>query len=188
MWLPEVSTSTPTANSASATLIVRPIPPARFSPLAVTKSIERCSRSPGTRASTASRPGLPITSPIINTRHAPAGRGALPFAGLPSRTRPAARASGEVSDIAGRLAPACVRDGCCLLGVFDRAGLPDDRDLDLARVGQLLLDLLDDVAREACRGEVVDLFGSHEDADLAPGLDRERLLHSAEALGDRLEI
>src|SRR5690349_10306947 len=33
-----------------------------------------------------------MTSPIIRTRHAPAGRGALPFAGLPSCTRPAARA------------------------------------------------------------------------------------------------
>src|SRR6188474_3216507 len=39
-----------------------------------------------------------------------------------------------------------------LLGVLHSARLADDRDLDLARVGQLLLDLLDDVASEsACR-------------------------------------
>src|SRR5215213_575370 len=94
MWLPDVITSTPCANSASAVDGVRPIPPARFSPLAVTKSIERSSRSAGISASTASLPGLPMTSPTMSTRHAPGGRGAPPLAGLPSRTRPATRELG----------------------------------------------------------------------------------------------
>ena len=50
---------------------VRPIPPATFSPLAVTKSMPRAFRSSGSRPSTAWRPGLPIMSPIIRTRQAP---------------------------------------------------------------------------------------------------------------------
>ena len=37
---------------------------------------------------TATRPGLPIRSPIIRTRQAPGGRGALPLVGLPRRVRP----------------------------------------------------------------------------------------------------
>ena len=67
---------------------VRPIPPATFSPLAVTKSMPRSSRKPGSSSSTAIRPGLPIRSPIIRTRQAPGGRGASPLAGLPRRVRP----------------------------------------------------------------------------------------------------
>ena len=41
MWLPDVMTSTPEARIASAVDGVRPIPPATFSPLAVTKSMPR---------------------------------------------------------------------------------------------------------------------------------------------------
>src|SRR5512133_405948 len=47
------------------------MPPARFSPLATTRSTARASRSGGTSCSTASRPGLPMTSPIIRTRTEP---------------------------------------------------------------------------------------------------------------------
>ncbi len=39
MWLPDVITSTPAASRLSAVDAVRPIPPATFSPLAVTKSM-----------------------------------------------------------------------------------------------------------------------------------------------------
>ena len=60
-----------------------------------------------------------------------------------------------------------------LLGVLDGARLADDGDLDLARVGQLLLDLLDDVAGQPRCRQVVDLLGPDEDAHLAPGLDGE---------------
>src|SRR5579862_1647632 len=99
MWLPEVITSTPAANRSLAVDSVRPIPPARFSPLAVTKSIPRDPRRSPRSASTASRPGLPITSPIIRTRQAPDGRGALPLAGLPRRTWRELGATGAGSTI-----------------------------------------------------------------------------------------
>src|SRR5439155_26608506 len=56
-----------------------------------------------------------------------------------------------------------------LLRVLDRARLADDRDLDLARVGQLLLDLADDVAGEPAGGQVIDLLWPDEDPDLAAG-------------------
>jgi hypothetical protein len=42
MWLPLVMTSTPDARIASAVDGVRPMPPATFSPFAVTKSMPRC--------------------------------------------------------------------------------------------------------------------------------------------------
>src|SRR4029079_17390616 len=88
MWLPDVMTSTPAARIASAVEGVRPLPPATFSPLAVTKSMPRSSRSSGRRFSTATLPGLPMRSPIMRTRQAPGGRGRLPLAGLPRRVRP----------------------------------------------------------------------------------------------------
>ena len=47
MWLPLVMTSTPASYRLRAVEIVRPMPPARFSPLAVTRSMPRASRSVG---------------------------------------------------------------------------------------------------------------------------------------------
>ncbi len=41
MWLPLVMTSTPASYRLRAVEMVRPMPPARFSPLAVTKSMPR---------------------------------------------------------------------------------------------------------------------------------------------------
>ncbi len=87
MWLPDVITSTPASNRASAVDGVSPIPPATFSPLAVTKSIPRSSRIPGSACSMATRPGFPMMSPIIRIRVAPSGRGALPLGGLPRPAR-----------------------------------------------------------------------------------------------------
>src|SRR5207344_2800871 len=102
MWLPDVMTSTPDARIASAVDGVRPMPPATFSPLAVTKSMPRSSRSSGSRLSTATRPGLPIMSPIMRTRQAPGGRGRLPLAGLPRRVRPIVRpGSGCIPPVCG---------------------------------------------------------------------------------------
>src|SRR5829696_4239184 len=176
MWLPEVMTSTPAANNASAVETVRPIPPATFSPFAVTKSMPRSSRIPARVCSTATRPGLPMMSPIMRIRHAPGGRGASPFAGFPSPAR-------SLRPITIAWVP-----WARLLRVLDGARLADDGDLDLARVGQVVLDLLDDVAREARRGEVVDLLGADEDPHLPTGLDRERAFDAGEALGDPLEV
>src|SRR6187397_1965949 len=177
MWLPDVITSTPAPNRASAVETVSPIPPATFSPLAVTKSMPRSSRIPASSRSMAIRPGLPMMSPIMRIRQAPAGRGAFPFAGLPSPDR---------SRFKGRYPPRARTPRS--LRVLDRPRLADDRDLDLARVREVVLDLLHDVAGEPGRREVVDLLGANEDPDLAPGLDRERALHAGEALGDPLEI
>jgi hypothetical protein len=95
-------TSTPAARIESAVEGVSPIPPATFSPFAVTKSIPRSSRSPDTSCSTACRPGLPIMSPIISTRTAPGGRGALPFVGLPGRVRPMLSSAMEAESTGGR--------------------------------------------------------------------------------------
>src|SRR3954454_7598488 len=179
MWLPDVMTSTPAANNASALDTVRPIPPATFSPFAVTKSIRRSSRMPASSRSTAIRPGFPMMSPIIRIRQAPGGRGASPLGGLP---RPARSLRPAVTTgLPPSRAPA-------LLRVLDRARLADHRHLDLTRVGQVVLDLLHDVAGEAGRGEVVDLLGAHEDPDLAAGLDGERALDPGEALGDPLQV
>src|SRR5262245_12142741 len=54
-----------------------------------------------------------------------------------------------------------------LLRVLDAADLTHDCDADLARVLQLLLDPLGDVAREDLGTEIVDVFGLDHDADLA---------------------
>src|SRR5829696_5212130 len=162
MWLPEVMTSTPAANNASAVETVRPIPPATFSPFAVTKSMPRSSRIPARACSTATRPGLPMMSPIMRIWHAPGGRGASPFAGFPSPAR-------SLRPITIAWVP-----WARLLRVLDGARLADDGDLDLARVGQVVLDLLDDVTREARRGEVVDLLGVCRDP--VDDLERHRML------------
>src|SRR3954454_9531792 len=176
MWLPDVMTSTPAPNSASAVETVSPMPPATFSPFAVTKSIPRSSRMPASACSTATRPGLPMMSPIMSTRHAPGGLGASPFGGLPRPAR-------SLRPITMPSAPRPV-----LLRVLDGPRLADDGDLDLARVRQVVLDLLHDVAGEPRRREVVDLLGPDEDADLASRLDGERALDAREALRDPLQV
>src|SRR5512132_1307494 len=56
-----------------------------------------------------------------------------------------------------------------LLRVIDRARLPDDRDLDLSGVLELLLDVARDRPAEEDRRVVVDGIGGHDDADLAAG-------------------
>src|SRR5204862_2157854 len=84
--------------------------------------------------------------------------------------------------------PAISDSSTASLRVLDGARLADDRDLDLARVRQLLLDLADDVPGETSGGQVVDLVRPHQDPDLAPGLDGERPLHALERVGDRLDV
>src|SRR5262249_41960485 len=74
-----------------------------------------------------------------------------------------------------------------LASVVVGAGLARGGGLDLAGVLDLLLDLLDDVAGEPDRLEIVDLLGVDDDAHLAAGLDRERLLDAGEGVGDLLE-
>src|SRR3954468_21198877 len=70
----------------------------------------------------------------------------------------------------------------------DRAALPYHRDLDLARVLELLLDVARDPVREQRRGVVVDLLGLHDHADLAARLHRVDLLDALMALRVPLEL
>src|SRR5260221_14405379 len=64
------------------------------------------------------------------------------------------------------------------LGIVDGARLPDDRDLDLPGVFELVLDPARDVLREPDRFFVGDLLALDQDADLASGLEGERLRHA----------
>src|SRR5438445_4508899 len=75
-----------------------------------------------------------------------------------------------------------------LPGILHCAGLANHRDLDLAGILQLRLDLLGEVAREP-EGLVVDQpVGLDDDAQLAPRLDSERLLNTLESVGNVLEL
>src|SRR3954451_6688705 len=74
------------------------------------------------------------------------------------------------------------------LGEVHRARLADDRDLDLAGVLELLLDLACDVARERDRGVVVDVVRGDDHADLAARLHRVDLVDAGVAGGDVLEV
>ena len=72
-------------------------------------------------------------------------------------------------------------------GEFGGPGLADHGDADLARVGELLLDLLGDVAGDHLGLDVVDPVGLDHDPDLAAGLHGEDLLHAFVAAGDLLQ-
>src|SRR3954469_8701833 len=74
-----------------------------------------------------------------------------------------------------------------LLRVIDGPALADDRDLDLARVFELVLDLAGDLVREEDGGVVVDLLRLDEYADLAPGLEGVDAIDAFVAGGDLLE-
>ena len=58
-------------------------------------------------------------------------------------------------------------------GKTNRPRFSDDHHLDLTGVLKRLLDLLRDVARETRGGQVIDLLGLDDDADLTTRLDRE---------------
>src|SRR5215208_8199367 len=70
----------------------------------------------------------------------------------------------------------------CLACVLHGACFADHRDLNLARVFQTLLNLLDHVTRQPLGGKVVDQRWRHEDSHLASGLDRKRLLDAVERI------
>ena len=74
-----------------------------------------------------------------------------------------------------------------LVGNLGRPGLAHDGDDDLAGIDEILLDLADDLAREAGGSDVVDLVRFDEDAHLASRLYGVRLLHAVEAVGDVLQ-
>src|SRR5512135_2609478 len=65
---------------------------------------------------------------------------------------------------------------------------PDDGDLDLTRVSQFGLDLLDDILAEDDGFVVGDLFVAHQDPDLPACLDGEARFDAVEGPGDPLEL
>src|SRR5687768_15419894 len=75
-----------------------------------------------------------------------------------------------------------------LTSVVGGPRLPDDGDLDLARVLELLLDLPRDLVGEQDGAVVVERAGRDHDADLAPGLHRVDLVHAVVAGRDLLEV
>src|SRR5215471_3855406 len=72
--------------------------------------------------------------------------------------------------------------------VLHGARLPNDRDLDLAGILELRLDLLGHVAGEPERLVVGQARRLDDDPQLPSGLDGERLLDALEAVGDVLEL
>src|SRR4051794_5479062 len=70
----------------------------------------------------------------------------------------------------------------------NRTRLADDRDLDLAGVLQLLLDVAGDLVRHQRRALVVDVLGPNDHADLATGLHRVDLVHAIVAPRDLLQV
>ena len=125
------------------------------------RTAERPSRSP----STGSGASGSATAPMRDRRHPVLRRGSRRRGTAPSGPSPLRKRGrsipGGVST--SRLRPFHVRrsgrGADALLGVLHGARLADDGDLDLARVGRRLLDLPDDVARQARRGQIVDLLG-----------------------------
>src|SRR5690348_9610622 len=72
-------------------------------------------------------------------------------------------------------------------GEFRGPGLADYGDADLSRVGELLFDLLGDVAGDHLGLDVVDPVGLDHDPDLAAGLHREDLFHAFVPASDLLQ-
>src|SRR5437762_1566315 len=66
--------------------------------------------------------------------------------------------------------------------------LSDERHLHLARIRQLVLDALRDLARHPLSRPVADLRGVHHHPDLAPGLDRVRVIDALIPAGDLLQL
>src|SRR2546428_6160109 len=115
----------------------------------------------GNTAATVRRPSLPTISPIRRS-----------LRGICQRLPPgASRALMETA----------------LLGFFYRPPFPNDCDLHLARIVEALLDALADLLGHSLRAQVVHLLRLDDDANLAPRLYGERLVHAREAVSHRLQ-
>src|SRR5262245_45230994 len=73
-------------------------------------------------------------------------------------------------------------------GIVDGARFPDDGHFDLAGVFELVLDAARDVLGEPDGFLVRHLFALDHDADLAAGLEGERLRDALEGVGDPLQL
>src|SRR4029453_15082133 len=127
MWLPDVPTSTPASNNSRQLSGSTPAPPEMFSQLAMTKFAALRWMSFGNSARTARRPGLPTMSPR-KSRFMPEGS-----------KGPRVQGSERARALHARtLGPS---DPWTLSGELRGPNLPDDRHLDLSRIGHLALDL-----------------------------------------------
>src|SRR5436305_2845022 len=107
-----------------------------------------------------------------------------------SRTKSSSRSSSHCSSSSrsvSSVAAPCV-GAFTLLREIDRPALPDHRDLDLARVLELLLEVTRDPVREERGGVVVHLLGLDDYADLAARLHRVDLLDAGMPGRDLLEL
>src|SRR5690554_3843157 len=75
-----------------------------------------------------------------------------------------------------------------LFGVIHRPGLPYYRNLNLSGIFQFFFYLLRDLLSRTHGSGVIDLFRFNHDPDLPAGLDGIDLLHSAEGIGDILQL
>src|SRR6266536_3041688 len=105
----------------------------------------------------------------------PCTRAVFPASNRPMQDESNARKSTDHGSVVADGA-ACLPEA--LFRVLDRTELPDHRDADLARILQLLLHLLGDVAGEDLGREVVDLLRLHHHPDLPARLHGEGLLHA----------
>src|SRR5215471_13873364 len=96
------------------------------------------------------------------------------------------RAMSSCSEQSPTVAAASVT--AALLRVIGRTGFANDRHFDLAGVLQFVLDAPRDVLGQPHGLLVRDLLALDHDSDLAPGLQRERLRHAPEGIGDPLEL
>src|SRR4051794_14059829 len=128
-------------------------------------SVVRTWRDPRSGAATAASSPIPTTS-----------------AGGPGGTRL------RIRSISARSPTSETRCCCRLPGELNGPGLPDDCDLDLARIFELVLDPAGDVLRQPHGLFVGDAFAFDQDSNLPPGLKGERLRHALERIGDALEL
>src|SRR5206468_5086748 len=75
-----------------------------------------------------------------------------------------------------------------LLGIVDGPRFPDDRDLDLTGVLELVFDSSRDVLGKPDSLFVGNFLAFDHDADFAAGLQCEGLRHALERVGDPLEL
>src|SRR5262249_27733504 len=75
-----------------------------------------------------------------------------------------------------------------LLRVVHRTRFPDDGDLDLAGVFQLVLDAPRDVLGEPDRLFLRNLLAFDHDSNLAPGLEAESLRNALESVSDAFQL
>src|SRR6185436_19328801 len=123
---------------------------------------------------------------VVSTCSAPRS-GAATAASSPTPTRSADGAGGRrrrMRSISARSPVSETRGPSPLPGKLNGAGLPDNSDLDLPGILELVLDPFGDVLRQPHGRLVRDPLAFDDDADLAAGLQGERLRDPLERIGD----